>query len=79
MPYESVMDRLRRARRIRLKADYEMVRAAHPEADLKPYDDLTPEERAKHEAIFDSTARFFQKLGKSIHDGTPPPNPLEEH
>jgi hypothetical protein len=79
MPYESIGDRLRRARRKRLKADYEMVRASHPEADLKPYDDLTPGERAIHEEIFDSTARFFQKLGKAIHDGTDLPNPLEEH
>ena len=64
---------------VALKMDYEMVRKAHPEAKLKPYDELTQGERDTHEEIFNSTARFFAKLGKAIHDGTELPDPLKEH
>ena len=73
MPYESIGYRLRReqarANRIAaLKMDYEMVRKAHPEAKLKPYEELTKGERDTHEEIFNSTARFMAKLGKALYD-----------
>lgn len=59
-----------------LKADYEAVRADNPDAGLKPYDELTDEERAKHEAIYNETADFFKRLGEAIRKGTPLPDPL---
>jgi hypothetical protein len=59
-----------------LKRDYELVRIDHPDAKLKPYDELTDEERARHEAIYRDTAGFFQELGDAISNGTPLPNPL---
>ena len=79
MPYESIGDQLRRNRIAMLKLDYEMLRSQHSEAKLKPYDELTQDERDKHEEIFNSTSRFFAKLGQAIHDGTELPDPMEEH
>lgn len=50
-----------------LKRDYEAVRAQYPV--LKPYDELTDEERAKHEAVFKETAKYFNDLGEDIRTG----------
>jgi glutaredoxin-related protein len=60
-----------------LKADYEAVRVAHPEANLKPYDELNDDEKAKHEAVYEDTHNFFQRLGESISTGGPLPDPFD--
>ena len=59
-----------------LRNDYEIVREQNPDAGLKPYDDLSDEEKARHEAIYRRTASFFNALGEAIRSGGPLPNPL---
>lgn len=65
------------AMRAALKADYEAIRAQHPQYPLKPYDDLTDEERAKHRDSYHKLHRFYDDLGQHIREGGPAPNPLD--
>jgi hypothetical protein len=57
-----------------LKADYEGIREDHPEVSLKPYDDLTDEERANHEASYKKMQAGYDKMGDFLQGKGPMPS-----
>lgn len=56
-----------------LRADYERVRASHPEANLPAYDDMTPEQRENHRKAYEAHRGFMNELGNAIRSGGPLP------
>lgn len=49
-----------------LEQDYEAIRASNPASALKPYNDLTPEEKGKHRNAWLETMGGFSDISNSI-------------
>lgn len=58
-----------------LERDWEALRHMYPE--LKPYQELTEGEKARHAKILQDTTRLFNELGEAIARGEQPPDPVK--